>query len=603
MSNNNQQAVWEAIVQTPLFASIPNDLLQEIVVKTNLIHIVAGEILFKQGDASDYLYILIKGKLVSSHTTTSNKLMNVGKIVPFETIGELGVLSGDSRSLSVRAIMDSEILEIPAIDFIKWCQQHPSLYREVSQLIIERSYTTIKALTHEHAAQNINVILPLTQAVSNTDIFATFEQIANEKGSFLRCTDWSMHELQEVVNDKVAHNQMVDLFMDEWDPILIKNLHDKLTHFYVILYSAEDYYLSDKVTKILKFIEHYSDISLQLILIHPEETVQPKYTAKFLQLAEFDLHHHVRANFLPDYQRVLRFMMGKAFAVVMGGGGARGMTHLGVLQAIIEKNIPIDAIGGTSIGASVAACYALTQDLSQTVSYIHQLKVATLKSFKFINMTLPLVSLYSGNPITAVMMNLMRDIKIEDLWIPYFAVSSDLTEKCEVIHRIGELSLATRSSCSIPSILPPVVRNRHLFIDGGVLNNLPVDIMRNLIGNKHVILAASLSKRKGYDEIYMFPPVITFWDALLTRCRLKNRDYIYPAFLPTFFDALLLASSANEKRNSGAADILVSPVLSGFGNLLSITPKNEGLIMRRGYDETVLEIDNFITYHPGFNKF
>lgn len=600
MSHKDLNTIRQSLSQTKLFSSLPKDIIFKLAQQTEEIHLIAGETLFSQGSVSDFLYILIKGKLISTHISPSGTVSRIGKINPIETVGELGVFSGEPRSLTVNAIIDSYLYKIPTKQFNELCHTYPVLFEEISKLIIDRSYGTIKSLTREKVLHHVMMILPLLKNQSIEFIRNQFEKTKRDEINFFSCQGLSHEIITDIINHHDENEQSVLFFMEEWMPTLFKSLSDKLTHCYIALSVVEECHLSNETKEILNYIEHYTNINLQLILIHPDNQA-PINTQHFLDIAEFELHHHIRLNHIEDYKRIMRFMTGTALAVVLGGGGARGLTHLGVLKAIVEQGIPIDAIGGTSIGASVAACFAITQDFSYTADYVNRLKEATLRSLKMWHITWPIISVYSGNPTTVEINGLVGNTMIEDLWIPYFAVSSDLSEKIEVVHKRGLLWEAMRSSGSIPAIFPPVVRNGHLLIDGGVMNNLPVDVMRRLIGNKHIILASSLSKRFDYENKYNFPTVLPLSMTLLHRLGLGKKKYVYPEFFRTFIDALLLGSSANEKKNANAADILVSPDLFGF-NSLSIPKKREIELINRGYDETIIATEKFMKHHPGFRK-
>ena len=147
-----------------------------------------------------------------------------------------------------------------------------------------------------------------------------------------------------------------------------------------------------------------------------------------------------------------------------------------------------------------------------------------------------------------------------------------------------------RCSGSLPMIVPPVVMNGELHMDGGLLNNLPVDVMRRWIGENHTIIAARLSSNDIDKHKYSFPPVLSFVDLLLFKLKWKKTDYVMPSFLETFLNVILVGSSYKENQNSIAADILVYPDLTHYTSL-RYGKNNESLLIKYGYEETIVHLN------------
>ncbi|WP_315957761.1 patatin-like phospholipase family protein [Coxiella burnetii] len=432
----NETNLIDVIKRIKFFSSLPDEKAAELVPHFNKVNLQSGETLFYQRDGSLFLYILIKGKLISELSTASQEKIIVGTINPIETVGELGSLSGEPRSLTVKAATDSVVLELPNKIFKEFCQEYPAILTDISKFIVDRSLQIIKIMAQEEA-RKVNLIFPLLQKTS-------------------------------------------------------LNLSTEIQD-----------------------IQRLPNVRLELILLQPENIDQPKNTKKWLEKFDFDLHHHLQLNQSDSWARLIRFMTGKATALVLGGGGARGFSHFGTLKALRENNIPIDAIGGTSVGSVVAACYAMTQDCNETMKLLQDLKRAAKHSFSLRNLTWPFISLFSSHPLTTLLMSTFGSTRIEDLWIPFFAIFANLVDKDEFVQKRGLLWEAVRSSSSLPGIYPPIVKIGKLLLDGGLINNLPVDTMREMIGNDHKIVASQLSKQEMKSISYHFPFVLPLGKALL----------------------------------------------------------------------------------------
>ncbi|HKK61291.1 MAG TPA: patatin-like phospholipase family protein, partial [Bacteroidales bacterium] len=173
--------------------------------------------------------------------------------------------------------------------------------------------------------------------------------------------------------------------------------------------------------------------------------------------------------------------MHKKIALVLSGGGARGMAHIGVIEALERSGHEIVSVTGTSMGSVVGAVYAMGK-MEVFKEWLYSLD--KLKVFRLMDFTLSKQGLLKGEKVLNKMKEFMEDRNIEDLDIPYAAVSVDLLSKNEVVFREGKVYDAIRASIAIPGILTPVRTKNMLLVDGGVMDNVPV---------KHV-------KRQG-DEI------------------------------------------------------------------------------------------------------
>src|SRR6202034_1924826 len=149
--------------------------------------------------------------------------------------------------------------------------------------------------------------------------------------------------------------------------------------------------------------------------------------------------------------------------------------------------------------------------------------------------------------------------RIENMWLPYFCVTCNLGAYREATHRSGLLWEKCRGSVAVPGLVPPMVTNGELHIDGGVINNLPVNTMRDILGSESKIIAIELMSEITDPNRYNFPPTLDFKQTFLAKLRLGYRDYKFPPFLETFIKALLVGSSVKQKENSAAADLLIDP--------------------------------------------
>ncbi|GBE77538.1 Lysophospholipase NTE1 [Sparassis crispa] len=185
-----------------------------------------------------------------------------------------------------------------------------------------------------------------------------------------------------------------------------------------------------------------------------------------------------RPPYASDFARLARRICGKSIGVVLGGGGARGISHLGVLRALEEQGIPIDHIGGTSIGAFVAGLYAREGDLISTAGRAKQFSGRMANIWRMLSdVTYPLVAYTTGHEFNRSIYKAFYDLHIEDMWLPYFCNSTNINTSRMEIHDTGYAWRFIRASMTLVGMLPPLCDNGNMLVDGGYIDNLPVSTM------------------------------------------------------------------------------------------------------------------------------
>ena len=231
----------------------------------------------------------------------------------------------------------------------------------------------------------------------------------------------------------------------------------------------------------------------------------------------------------------------------MSGGGARGFAHIGVLKAMSELGIPVDYIAGTSIGAVIGAFASLGWTAEEIVHLVHE-------SFdRIMDWTLPVVSVISGKRIARAITKQTQGANIEDLWLPYFCVSASLTSARSVVHRRGSLDTALRASVAVPGLLPPLPLDRELLVDGGIVDNLPIEEAR-LDNGGGILIAVDVSPTSGPSARSNYGSSISGWKAFGAALRKRRRP---PLLHETVLGSMLLASTRDRVRvvGTGLADL------------------------------------------------
>ncbi len=216
-------------------------------------------------------------------------------------------------------------------------------------------------------------------------------------------------------------------------------------------------------------------------------------------------------------------MLRPRIAWALGGGGARGFAHLGVLKVLQEAEIPIDALSGTSMGAVIAVLYAAGADLK----YLTAL-AGNIAWEKFVDLRFPRYGLVEGKRITPLIRLLTKNKRLEELDLPVRVVATDLLTGEEVVFSEGEIELAVRASISIPGIFTPVYYQNRVLVDGGVVANLPVGAAADF--GMDLVIAVSVpgelsneAPRSVFDILYRTFEVMSH---KATSFEVRKADYV-----------------------------------------------------------------------------
>jgi predicted acylesterase/phospholipase RssA len=213
-----------------------------------------------------------------------------------------------------------------------------------------------------------------------------------------------------------------------------------------------------------------------LVVVHPASARWPEARSTWSVGRSVERVYPVRSQHSDDYARLARFLTGRAVGVVLGGGGARGFAHLGILRALHEAQIPVDVVGGNSMGALIGAQYAYGVPIDQIREQTRTFAEGGER------LTLPVISLVSGQRVARDLQRMFGDIQIDALWTPYFAAACNLTTARTTVQETGPLWRAVLASNSPAGLFPPVLHQGELLVDGAILENVPVGAMRMRLG-------------------------------------------------------------------------------------------------------------------------
>ena len=203
-----------------------------------------------------------------------------------------------------------------------------------------------------------------------------------------------------------------------------------------------------------------------------------KYTSRRVRQAPL---YSTDTPFKGDLHRLARRLCGKSVGLVLGGGGARGLAHIGIIRALEEAGIPIDVVGGTSIGAFLGALYARDGDMVPMYGRAKKFAGRMGSMWRFaLDLTYPSASYTTGHEFNRGIFKTFGDSQIEDFWLPFYCNTTNISKSRPEIHTSGYAWRYVRASMSLAGLIPPICDEGSMLLDGGYIDNLPVAHMKSL---------------------------------------------------------------------------------------------------------------------------
>lgn len=572
----------ESLADAPMpGAAAEESLWREIDANLEWLYLQKGDILFRQGEPSDSMCILISGRLHVATEQADGTLRVIAEVGRSEVIGEMGVLTGEPRSATVLAARDSELLMLSRAAFDRLVERRPVVLRQLAKTNINRLRDTIQAKPVRNTVATIAVV-PLHPGLPVPTLAQRLAEACASYGPTLY--------LNRTILDSYLYEGASDALQGDGESRrVIAWLNDRETEQRFVIYDADPaptawtmrcIRQSDRVllvgdadadpapTEIEKrAIEADASAATprqDLVLLHLTGRRRPRATGRWLERRHVHTHYHVDPQVEEDMRRLAQRLIGQGVGLVLGGGGARGFAHIGVLRALREAGIPITIVGGASSGALVAAQYAMGWDIDTIFERNRQL-IVTEKNL--IDYTIPIVSLLSARKFTHLIDAMFGDRQIEDLWLEYFCVSSNLTRAELEVHRRGHLARYVRASCSIPGVVPPLLNHGDLLVDGGVLNMLPVDVMNGMCDGGPVI-AVDVSGQFDLSKPYHFGESVSGLELIVSRINPFARTKLRA---PNLVSIMLRTAELSSVREQGVqarrADLFLNPPVAQFGVL------------------------------------
>lgn len=611
-----RERLWSLLIdRLPRLRATALDLLQDLpppavdALRAELewVRVPGGEHLYRAGEPGTALYVVGSGRL--RVVGASNGLVADDDLGPGAVVGDSALFRDGPRAESIRAVRDSEAVRLDRAGFERAVRRHPEIARAFMRAIVERAErSTLEGQRRPTSVATV-AVLGLTRGAS-VDVFAerladAFRVVGSTALLDARRVDAALGPgtarcalddaragwVTEWLAQQERHHMHLVLVAsdrpDQWTDRCLR----QADHLLVLAEGASgliDERHDELLTRMAR--ERGDGVpTTELVRLDPDLADTETPTAGWLEGRLFAGHHHVPLADAASYGRLVRRLTGRAVGLALGGGGARGIAHLGLLSALAEAGVPVDMVAGTSIGALVASVYAMHRDVDRTAEILRAGLVDAGPTRT--PALLPLVSLLSDGRIETELQRALRDRQIEDLSIPFACVASNLTRAEPRIFRRGPLWRAVRASISLPGVLPPVLEGGDVLVDGGIVDNLPVDLLRARCG---IVVASTVH---GNAETTADPELARVPSASsLLWSRACGSMVRVPSLSQVLASTITCAGQRRAEFQLAQADFVFAPPVGSFGILEF--PRFEEIydVGRRYADEVLAELTTAIAH-------
>jgi len=551
-----------------IFGSVPHlnaKDLRAIYRRVQKLHLRRGDILLRKGDKAEALFFALTGRFSVILEAGARPVAEIGSGAP---IGEIAFFAGGTRTATVVALRDALVLKLRRPEFEELSDLIPNLAKWLIQALSQRLRDTIFRLpdgSHFTAPRTI-AIVPAGGGPVPERFLYLLESVFQAAGKSVLLRESMVRErfsaersledpsITAWLNAHEENNRFVlyagDRSLTEWTRKAVRQ-----ADLVLLVGRAET---DNRINAIERFVDaHHSQDQKRLVLVHEARSNEAEGTGRWLATRAVAMHHHVALGDAIDVARLQRFIEGTATGFVCCGGGSYCALHVGIYKAFCESGMEFDIFGGASGGGAMAAGFARGLAPEEIDARIEEIFIKR-QSLRRVNF--PYYSILDHKPFDAALQDHYGAHLIEDLWRPFFALATNLSDATPHIIKTGPLWEAVRATSSIPGLLPPFITRDGLpLVDGSVIDNVPLEEMKRLKSGPNVVvnftdrLPASLPR--DYDNLpsraeLVLHHILPFGERILPN-------------LPTIATTIIRSMMASQKElvNLTDLDLVLTPPL------------------------------------------
>ena len=620
----------DLLAHTPLFSSFTRRELSEVAKLFSERSYPKGTTIFREGEEGDTFCVVASGELEVWTGDDDPQLLN--RLGPGEVLGEMALLSEGTRSATVKAARLVELLELDRESFNRFFASNAKVLSYFSTLLTRRLAAAHRGEVRRRPQTVVTVsALPGLKGKSlvASALAALLREYAEVEVLLLRARPASTQtqhgrvllalsdadrvpadQIKSAIQVERGHSATLDVGVGS------EGLRDVVHSFETIVAKLDGAFpfvvidLGNRPTSLEECAREVADVSVEIVdhadpgedpsarrsprvfrvmnLVNPasspipinhcEPFVLPEDSALPSEqgAAQVDyLRANPRAPASPPLRRLARKILGMTVGLAVGGGAAFGVAHVGLLNVFEDNDIPVDLVAGTSMGSIIAVGYACGISPKEMLEISARIgtKPTTLSALDF---TLLGPGLLSGNRIIAIFSPFLGPVsRFDQLRLPCQVVAADIETGERVPLGDGSLIEACRASCSVPLLWVPVRRGDRTLVDGGLVDPVPVEVVREMGADLCIAVNAVPAPQKGVTNA-----LTRLWrrvNALNPLNYLGDSRYL-PNTMDVFMNTIQILQHELGNFKAISADVSITPNLNEFTWVEFY--KTEGLIER-----------------------
>lgn len=475
------QALSRFLQDSPLFASLGQKARTRLAASSTMLSMEGGELLFDRGAQPDALYVVVSGRLRVERDGEGGDV-SVQELGRGEAMGGLSLLAEMPHRARVYAVRDSQVLKVPPGSFERLMLRNPEFAREslrswlrmslYGEGVRRREFTSVRTIAVVPAQPGAPVEVVsrgLLRSLAQTEACLRLDGRSLETLDGLSACSLPGTDGETVVwLDELERSYRYLVYeSDGSDPNWTARCLRQADRIVMVANSGVEASPSE-MSERLRTMPARAGVEVVIVGHGWSDPLQ------WRELCGADLHHRVYVGDRGSFDRTARLLTGRALGVALGGGGARGFAHIGLVRAIEELGLEPDIVAGTSMGALVGAMLAQKRPSREIVRAMRSLFVERNLLNDY---TVPRISLIKAKKARREIEALFDGAQIEDLPRVYACVTTNLTRARVEVHDRGLVAHWVGASMTVPGVAPPVVYNGDLLVDGGVLMSVPSNLV------------------------------------------------------------------------------------------------------------------------------
>jgi len=478
------EELGDFLAEVPLFKGLPPHLLAHVADRCRPVSLPGRSWLYRQGEGGDTLYVVREGRLELVREDPAPPVA-LGSIGPGEAVGELGLLTDAPRALSVRSLRDCELLALDREDLVGLLGFSPDFAIGLLRVLGDRVRTVAGSRARRGRRASVLALigldsgLPLPELAEGlvTTLLRRRTAAVLAAGTGEQSGDFGRRlEAAEKSHDHVLLVAGDDPSEAEWRRFGVRQ--------------------ADRVLVVVR--PGSPSAGLDAAPLYGSELLIWSRSAPTADLHRWLACLQPRAHHFIDPASPARGMAAAARriteqspGVVLSAGGARALCHVGVVSELLEQGLTIDRLGGSEMGALVGAMFALGFPPGEVARRCGE---ELVRRRPLNDYTAPRTALLRGQKFKEMLVRIFGSVDIEQMPLDFFCVSADLESAALVVHRRGNLAQAVAASMALPGVLPPVLDQDKVLVDGSVLSGLPIRVMTDQ--SEGPVIAVDAARRR-----------------------------------------------------------------------------------------------------------